>query len=286
MIKRLQKLRSARGFTMIELIVVIAILAILIATVFVSANTTQKRIEEANSTATDFYSAIQTEFTNLQMFDGPITMTLSKVYSTKPDSSDALKISALSSSKYGGIKYYPFAGGNYLFDHTAVGDRYTNAATALENHLKDTPKTADLYLCFYVRNDQLTNITWANTASALLALDADASGDATSELEAVLEHEMGDRMSYKSGYYYAYIHYDAPAASPTAMPSDGEYKVRPVKVMWTAYSANELELTSKFKSQGLLENGRICGVCKTDGYETLNVTGTSLFTFAPSAPTP
>lgn len=282
MIKRLQKLRSARGFTVIELVVVIAILAILVATVFVSANTTTKRIEEANSTATDFYSALQTEFTNLQMFDGPITMTLSKIYTTKADSADPLKISLLSDTKYGGIKYYPFAGGNYPFNNSVAAD----LPATPEAHLQDKPKTADLYLCFYVRNDQLQNITWANTASALLALDADASGDATSELEAVLEHEMGDRMSYKSGYYYAYIHYTAPAASTMVMTSDGDYKVSPVKVMWTAYCTNELDISAKFKSQGILESGRVCGVCKTLGYEPLNRTGTELFAFAPAAPTP
>ncbi len=274
MIKRLQKLKSARGFTMIELIVVIALLAVLVASILVSTNTTSKRIEEANSTATDFYSALQTEFTNLQMFDGPITMTLAKVYSN----STPFSIGSLNTSNYGGIKYYPFVGGNYPFDNT-VG---SNCPASPDEHLADKPKDTKLYLCFYVDNDQLQNVTWANTPTDLLALNAESTSDASSELEAVLENEMAERMSYKDGYYYAYIYYDAPDGVGVDPPSSADYKAAPVKVLWTAFCNNKLDASAKFKSQGILESGRVCGVCKTQGYEPINRIGSELFNFTPT----
>lgn len=81
MIHTLQRLKAKRGFTMIELIVVVGIIAVMLATVLVGTNNRQNRISSANSAAKDFYSALQTEFTNFQMFDGPLTMTLDGVYS-------------------------------------------------------------------------------------------------------------------------------------------------------------------------------------------------------------
>lgn len=273
MIKRLQKLKSARGFTMIELVVVIAIIAVLAATVLVSTNTTTKRIEEANSTAKDFYLALQLEFTNLQLYDGPVTMTLAQVYSnTSP-----FEITSLTDAKYGGIKYYPFAGGNYPF-YNAAG----NCPASPEEHLKDRPKTVTLYMCFYVKNDQLQNVIWANTPTDLMLLTPESTGAPSSELEAVFENELADRLSYKDGYYYALVRYDAPVSTPAGLPSDSAYRSNPVKVMWTAYCNHKLDMSVKFKSQGVLDNGYVCGVCKTTGYEPLNRTGTELFTFAPT----
>lgn len=273
MIKRLHKLKSARGFTMVELVIVLAILGVLIGTVLAGANTTTKRIKEAESTATDFYSALQLEFTNLQMYDGPVTMTLSKIY-TSPG---ATGIGLLTDSKYGGLKYYPYASGNYPFDNSDTG----NVPTAPAEQLEDKPKTADLYLCFYVDGNRLQNVTWANTLADLLALDP-ATGDGGSELEAVFEREMANRMSYKTGYYYARVHYDAPAAVDpiTGAPSSGDYRTSPVKVLWTSYcnipmSATDSSSTT-FRSVGMLDNGHVCGVCKTEGYEAINRTGSNL----------
>lgn len=283
MIKRLHKLRSARGFTMVEMVIVLAVLAVLVGTVFAGANTTNKRIKEAESTATDFYSALQLEFTNLQMYDGPVTMTLSKIYTT-PTTEPEPNISSLGNSKYGGIKYYPYASGNYPFD-ISKGTPTDKAAITHESPLKeqldDTPKTADLYLCFFVSGNQLQNVTWANTLADLLAQNP-VTGDGGSELEAVFEREMANRMSYKSGYYYARVHYDAPTAvDPTAgAPSSSDYRTSPVKVLWTAYvnipmSASDTSSTT-FRSVGMLDNGHVCGVCKTEGYEAINRTGSNL----------
>ena len=78
MIQRLHKLKSKRGYTMLELIIVIAIIAIMTGTITANTSTRVNRIREANSTAMYFYTTIQTEFTRFQMFDGPLTMSLSK----------------------------------------------------------------------------------------------------------------------------------------------------------------------------------------------------------------
>lgn len=258
---------------MIELVVVLLILGVLIGTVLAGMNTTTKRIKEAESTATDFYSALQLEFTNLQMYDGPITMKLSNIYTT----AGATGIGLLSDAKYGGLKYYPYASGNYLFDNSD-SDNIPNTPA---EQLNDKPKTADLYLCFFVSGDRLQNVTWANTLADLLAQDP-ATGDGGSELEAIFEREMPSRMSYRSGYYYARVHYDAPAAVDpiSGEPTSSDYKTSPVKVLWTSFSnvpfdASDSSSTT-FRSVGMLDNGHVCGVCKTEGYETINITGANL----------
>lgn len=214
MIRTIQRLKAKRGFTVIELVVVIAIIAIMVSTVLVGTNNRQKRINSANSAAADFYSALQTEFINFQMFDGPLTMSLDGVYSANRDNISVIG----ANSPNGGVKYYPAAGGNYPYAGAAVG----------ETHLDGTPKAAELYLEFRVSGSNF-KVWWANTMDALIG----ASAPATSELGAVLEQEMKDRIEYSDGYYYAEVSYIPPTAGGVSAPTKYDYRAASVKVKWT-----------------------------------------------------
>ena len=261
MIKRLQKIKSKRGFTLIELIVVIAVIAVLVGTILVGLDTTSAKVEESKSTASDFYSAIQTEFTNFQMYDGPLTMTLNEAYKGS--------VASLGAGN-GGIKYYPAVGGNYPFAGvTAVG----------ETHANGMPKTAAVYLEFYASYGILRHVNYSNSLTTLRGMTGAGNEDA--QLCVVLKEGMKERMTFKDGYYYAKVQYTAPAASPGGYLSKYDYRSCGVTVEWAAYSPKEMtsdEDTYTFKSNNILRSGTICGVHTTTKYPNLGQTGTGFLT--------
>lgn len=261
MIKRLQKLKAKRGFTMIELIVVIAIIGIMATTVLVGLDTRSSKVKEANNAASDFYSAIQTEFTNFQMFDGPLTMSLDKAYKSGISSIGA-------NSDNGGVKYYPAAGGNYPFaGETAVG----------ETHLDGLPKKAALYVEFYTYGGTVRRVNYANDITTLFGMTG--TGNANAQLCLVLKQEMQERISYRDGYYYAKITYEPPTGINL---SRYDYRSNSVRVEWAAYTSKQMttnEDTYRFKSQNLLRGGSLCGVQTTSACPTLGTTGTSIMDF-------
>lgn len=243
---------------MLELIVVVAIIAILVGSILGGSSGRREKISEAKSTASDFYAALQTEFLNFQMFDGPLTMTLKNVY-------NAGITSIGKNTPNGGIKYYPAVGGNYPFDGTvAVG----------ETHEDGKPKGAVLYVEFYTYAGTLRRVNYANDMVTLTGMVG--TGNQTAELCQVLKEEMKERMQYKDGYYYARISYTPPTGVAL---SKFDYRAVAVKVDWTAYSTHQVtadELTFRFKSQNMLRSGRVCGVHTTKGFESVGTTGTSL----------
>lgn len=262
MLKRIHRLRSNRGFTMIEMVVVLGILAIMIGMVLGGSNTQRDHIKDANQTAADFYSAVQTEFTNLQMFDGPLTMTLHDKYTTNLSGITA------PSGAYNGIKYYPLAGGNYPFDGTlAVG----------ETHENGKPKKCELFIEMYCFNGRIRRVNYANTLNALLSYYGD--GNKMTELCLVLQNELEDRMEYRDGFYYAKVTYDPAAALAKVSPTKNDFREITVKVDWTAYCAHEITTATvmrNFRKQNILRSGDICGVFYTSmGNWTLGETGTT-----------
>ena len=273
MIKRLQKLKAKRGFTMIELIVVIAIIAVMSGVVLFGSNGRREKILEANTAAADFYSVIQAEFTGLQMFDGPITMWTNKQYTD-----DNLK-NLKDQPEFGGLKYYPKAGGNYPFDGTIEPG---------ETHWGGEPKAAALYIEVYAFAGTVRRVNYANDITELLELEKSNDNDKY-ELCMVLKEELKDRIEYKNGYYYARISYTPPMPDPAGL-TVYDYRERPVKVDWAAYCANEItDPNETFLSQNYLTNSGICGVQYTRNskatFESLGTTGTS-FLSAGVWPTP
>lgn len=260
MLKRIHRLKSKRGFTMLEMIVVVAIITIMVGMVLGGSNTTRDKIKEANQTAADFYSAVQTEFTNLQMFDGPLTMTLNDAYTKNFGGFSSI-------AAYGGIKYYPLAGGNYPFDGTV---------TVGETHETGKPKKCDLYIEMYCFNGKIRRVNFSTAINSLLSYYG--LGNSGFELCLVLQNELQGRMEYQDGYYYAKISYDPTAALTKVSPTKNDFREITVKVDWTAYCANEITTATSarsFRKQNILRSGAICGVYFTTNNWTLGETGTS-----------
>lgn len=72
----LQGLRRKKGFTMIELIVVIAIIAVLAAVILPGLNTDREKKNAADLRAMDFYSAVQHTFTKYMKYEGDLSISL------------------------------------------------------------------------------------------------------------------------------------------------------------------------------------------------------------------
>lgn len=265
MIRHLQKLKARRGFTMVELIVVIAIIAVMSGTVIFGLDTRKAKIEEANSAASDFYTAIQAEFTNFQMFDGPLTMTLNKAYD------DIFTLGTDTDNS--GIKYYPWAGGNYPFEGLVVGG---------ETHTNGKPKKAAVFVEICARGGVLRHVNYASTLEKLLEMKGGVgTGNTGAQLSLILADEMKDRLEYRDGYYYARIYYKPPSWDAGHPPTGYDFRNVSVKVSWAAYSKDELtddENSYTFGRNNVALDGHIVGVQPDAEHSNLGNQGTRLWT--------
>lgn len=265
MIQRLQRLKSKRGFTVMELVVTIAIIAIMTATIIANSSTRQSRIREANSTAKDFYTTIQTEFTRFQMFDGPLTMSLQKKYNSGPNT-----VVGTSNRQWGGVMWYPLVGGNYPIstDITQMSNLHVNT-DAMEWRNEALPAKAGITLEVHVVNNKILSVDWDYTTSGLFAKGIDEESDLDrSELSAVLQMELDRRMEYRDGYYYARVIYSNKAPIddlPNATAA--QCKAYPVTVLWAAYCREQLTDNSDtytFRTSFVTNAGQVVGLVGGD----------------------
>lgn len=284
MIQRLQRLKSKRGYTVLELVIVIAIIAIMTGTIIAGSTTRQSRVREANSTAKDFYTTIQTEFTRFQMFDGPLTMSLQKQYNASPNT-------AISSRKYGGMMWFPTVGGNYPLspNATKMASLHVNS-DPLEWRSDGLPPVAGLTIEVHVVNNKILSVDWDYTSAGLFAKGVDEDNDIDrSELSAVLQLELDRRMEYKDGYYYARVVYVSPAEAiilgTGGEPSKAQCKATPVYVLWAGYCRSQLTSDSNtytFRANYVTNSGQIVGLVGGDvlgaegGSQILGAPGTSI----------
>lgn len=256
------------------MVIVIAIIAIMAGTITANTSSRYNRIREANSTAKDFYTTIQTEFTRFQMFDGPLTMSLSKQYNNSPNV-------AVTSRKYGGIMWYPRAGGNYPVKNDASKMAAVGVASdRMEWREKALPRPAGITIEVHVVNNKILSVDWDYTSVGLFGKQPDEAGltdeadinAARSELSAVLQLELDRKMDYKDGYYYARVIYTNTSAAVKGVDpipggggaSSADIRATPVTVLWAAYCRRQFDSadpnTYSFRKSYTSNVGEIVGV--------------------------
>ncbi len=246
MIQKLQSLKARKGFTMVELIVVIAILAVLMAILVPMLTTKKARIQEANTTARDFYTALQSIMTKYSLYEGP----LSPAFSDNPNLGD--------------IRYYENMKGNYP---------YKKGVTVNDG---DLPKTTSLYLELKLKNNQIEEVYTCATVSGdpnfdagggLQTLCVRTAGNRNTEFANVLSKELKGRISYIDGYYYAKVTYKNILTGTIPAKMEAET----VKVDYTTFSRHRLpnasgysafrDMNMYFVDDYVLKNGDVMGVC-------------------------
>lgn len=282
MIKRLHKLKNKRGYTVLELVVVFAIIAIMTAMIIAGSTTRQSRVREANSTAKDFYTTIQTEFTRFQMYDGPLTITLQKQYNNSPSSAVGNV-----NRRYGGVMWFPAVGGNYPISSDAerMASLHVNS-DAVEWRTEAMPALAGITIEVHVVNNKILSVDWDYTTSGLFAKPLDEENEMVrSELSAVLELELNKRMEYRDGYYYARVIYSNVKPLTDPDPSAAECRAYPVQVLWAAYCREQMtddSSTYTFRTNFVTNSGQIVGLVGGNitggeaGPQNLGAPGTSV----------
>lgn len=262
MVRFLQRLKSRKGFTIIELIVVIVIIAVLAAVVLPFLNNERSRIQEARSTAKDFYAAVQTVMSKYSLYDG----ALSAAYSKNQD--------------LGLMRHYAVMGGNYPYDNGAgITDHQYPAATSM-------------YIMVYAKNSQINTVGVVTLAHSRNSVDSGlykllkrASADRNTEFGRLFTGEIEKKISFRDGYYYARVDFVPPADKK-------EINSETIKVVYTAYLRKELPVPSgsesDFKASFTTNNlyfgkdykltcDEICGTCAPyEGGQCIGFSGTKL----------
>ncbi len=131
MIRYLQKLKGKKGFTLVELIIVIAIIAILLAfTLPAFSNDDAKRMA-VDTYATDFYAGLQYNLTRYQKTEAPVSPALAA------ETNSYLKYDASAGQNILTEKYL------YIEAHYDRGLKYVNVAGRLAALTGATPTVSD-----------------------------------------------------------------------------------------------------------------------------------------------
>lgn len=248
MIRYLQRMKTRKGFTIVELIVVIAIIGILTAVIVPSLNNERSKIEEARATAKDFYAAVQMVMSKYSVYDGDMSIA----YSQNKD--------------LGIMRHYPMMGGNYPYDGGA----------GITNH--EYPAATSMYIMVAARNNIMQTVGIVSRARSREAtnpgfyelLQRNASSRNT-EFGRLLAGEIEGWISFRDGVYYARVDF-IPPTNPDGTINTAEINSETVKVVWSAYLRKELpaatgsaaEYTNNnlfFGSDQKLNSGEVCGTC-------------------------
>lgn len=217
---------ARRGFTMMELIVAIAIIGILAAMILPSLDTKKAAIDDANSASRDMYNAAQSLFTKYSLTEAPLNLGL------KAEGNEAEKDSTKQYTEC--VRFYKKAGGNFPCK--------TGTIT-----MTDMPATTELFIEVVAEKGEITEVNVAasdNTGSADMFYSPNAMktllmrGAATKDtmFGEIFKNDLETRIDLHQGFYYIYVNYTAP-------PMDGlnpAAYTNPVKVNYAAYTKTRL----------------------------------------------
>lgn len=248
MIKYLQGLKAKRGFTLIEMIVVIAIIAVLSAIILPNISGDSQKIRSANSAARDFYVALQMVMSKFSLYDGK----LSPAYIDNPE--------------LGIIKHYPKMGGNYPYDKSGGDDG------------GEYPAWTWMYVMLEAKNGQIKNVGvvtdkrgTSSSSDPLYTLLQRNAADRNTEFGRLLKNEIDGQVSFRDGFYYGRVEFNTPFGDDGKV-NQAELPNVTVTVAYTAYTGKELpkatgsktEYTNNnlyFGKNNKLKSGEICGIC-------------------------
>ena len=268
MIKYLQ---SKKGFTIIELIVVVAIIGVLLAVILPMIDTRKSRITEANAAAKDFYSAVQYVFSKYSQFESYFSMEYDPNIDTNIGHGTDADNPANPANR-GIMKYYQNINGNYPFDAEWAG---TNKKAYTE------PVSTSVFIELGAKNGNITFINAIalahdspNYNNAIFNLRKQRTGDNYNtlpyrEFARALQAELDGRIKYKDGYYLAKITYYS-VSDITVIPN--KQATSPVRVDYTAFMSRELPAATgdaasymsknlEFTKDFVLTNDIVCGTC-------------------------
>ncbi len=236
MIRYLQKLRASKGFTMAELIIVIAIMAVLMAVILPAFSSDDAEKQAAETYASDFYASLQYNMTRYQLTEYHLTPQLQQCAQEYLAGSGPNPF-VMFNPKFGGNVFNY----NYLWIEVAYDDgiEYVKVGKTL--------------------GDLITDVT-ATTSDH--------------PFEQLLQKDLEDTMNKATkGHYYAVVMCDYSYDISNLIEVDGDGKplggYGDLKVLTAHYCEEQLpESTTRddlmFTEFTQLQNGIICGTCSSD----------------------
>lgn len=228
MINYLSRLRAKKGFTLIELVVVIAIIAVLAAVILVAVSPDTGKREEANTAASSFYTAAQYVFTKYTKYEGDLSNEVADE-----------------------IKAAKTAGSSYYLEYT-------------KNLMGNYPTNQYTFLCVFVEKGK---ISYLHVNSELKNLLTDARGTTMTALEKQIMSDIEPYFVPSDGYYYAaveHVELDLDTIKGTKSHSvrlHSAYFSRDQLPSSVGATDTYREENLLFKDSAKLANGSILGAC-------------------------
>ena len=238
MIKYLQNLKRKRGFTIIELIVVVAIIAVLAAIIVPGLSGTSEKIRAANMHASDFYSGIQYVMTHFQMTESYITPEIGMKNTTDPQAFVTY------AQTYGqNVLVFPYT---YIYVKVDSNTDLTVNVGRTYSEMLDTTEIATETLFEKAIREQLSKVLKADYTGYCYALVSN--GD--TNVNITTRDVTGTPQNIK------------------VISTHFTYDELPIV---TGTSTDYIDDNLMFSSMGELVNGLLCGTCSSDKNSTTNL---------------